>query len=179
MQKRLFSILLVILVTSVQWVSAQGTGLSEYRLGSGDQIRIQVYGEDDLTLESLLSDAGTVSYPFLGEIKVLGMTLGSLEELITQGLKPDYLVNPIVSVSVVEYRHFYITGEVEKPGGFPFQPGLTVNKAISLAGGMTDRASENKMFVIRDNDDSQTPQKILLNTPVMPGDIITIEQSFF
>lgn len=179
MHKSFVSIISLLMLSLSGLVFAQGSGLSEYRLGSGDQIRIQVYGEEDLTIEALLSDAGTVSFPFLGELKVLGITLGRLEELITAGLKPDYLVNPIVSVSVVEYRHFYITGEVEKPGGFPFQPGLTINKAISLAGGMTDRASENKMFVIRDNDSTQTPQKVQLNTPVMPGDIITIEQSFF
>jgi polysaccharide export outer membrane protein len=154
-------------------------GLSGYALGSGDTVRIQVYGEQDLTIEAQLSDAGTVSYPFLGELRLLGLTVGQLQDKITAGLKGDYLIDPKVTVTILEYRQFYINGEVKRPGGFPFQPGLTVSKAVSLAEGFTERASRSNIFIISDSDDTQTPRRAELNSPVKPGDIITIEQSFF
>ena len=160
-------------------VCAQNGALSEYRLGSGDKIRIHVFGEDTLTVETLLSDAGTISYPFLGEIKVKGLTAGQLEKLITDGLKGPYLVDPKVNVSVLEYRPFYIHGEVQKSGGYPYQPGLTLRKAISLASGFTERAAEDKIYVIHEGDTAQAHQPMKMDDPVSPGDTITVEQSFF
>ena len=155
--------------------------LSDYRLGSGDMIKITVFEEPDLGLEVRLSDAGTVSYPFLGELRVSGLTVGQLEDRIIGGLKGDYLVNPSVTVSVMEYRQFYIHGEVENPGGFAYLPGLTLRKAVALAGGFTERASRSKMYVIRDGVgyDSERGRQISFDEELDPGDIITIEQSFF
>lgn len=153
---------------------------SSYRLGAGDVVNIRVFGEEDLSKEKIrLTDAGTVPYPVLGELRVLGMTVGDLERLITEGLKGRYLVNPRVSVQIDEYRPFYVNGMVDKPGGYPYQPGLTVRKAASLAGGFKERASSSKMYVIREGDKTQTPVKVDLNTLVGPGDILTIEESFF
>lgn len=154
--------------------------LSSYRLGSGDLITIRVLGEEDLKREKVrLSDAGTLSFPVLGEIRVKGMTVGGLEELITKGLKGRYLLDPQVTVTIEEYRNFFVNGEVEKPGGYPFSPGLTVRKAISIAGGFKERAARDKMSIIRDDDPSQTPKRVDLNAPVLPGDILTVEASFF
>ncbi|WP_406828063.1 polysaccharide biosynthesis/export family protein [Microbulbifer sp. ARAS458-1] len=153
--------------------------VGDYQLGSGDKIQISVYGEEDLTLETTLSDSGVINYPFLGELKVVGLTVSSLEAVIVNGLKPDYLINPNVHVSILEYRPFFINGEVEKPGGYPFQPGLTISKAAALAQGFTERASYNKIFIIRGDDASQSREKAELNTLLRPGDIVTVEQSFF
>ncbi|UCV13955.1 polysaccharide biosynthesis/export family protein [Quatrionicoccus australiensis] len=156
------------------------TGLSTYRLAAGDVITIRVLGEEDLSKEKIrLTDAGSVSYPALGEVKVLGLTTGDLERIITTGLKGRYLVNPKVSVQIEEYRPFYINGLVDKPGGYPYQPGLTIRKAASLAGGFKERASINKIYIIRDGDPLQRSQKAELNTYVLPGDIVTVEESFF
>jgi polysaccharide biosynthesis/export protein VpsN len=158
------------------------SAVSDYRLGSGDSIKITVYEEPELELEEVrLSDAATISYPFLGELQVSGLTVGQLEDKITAGLKGDYLVNPNVTVSVVEYRQFYIHGEVADPGGFSYLPGLTLRKAIALAGGFTERASRSKMYVIRDGTvhTSELGRQISLDEELSPGDIVTIEQSFF
>ena len=157
--------------------SAQAAGLSDYALGSGDLVSIQVFGEEDLSFEIRLSDAGTIPYPFLGEVNAVGKTTGQLSALITRGLKGDYLVNPNVNVTVLEYRQFFVNGEVKKPGGYPFQPGLTLQKAVALAGGFTERASTSKMFVVSDGGSAQ--KRIALNSSINPGDIITIDQSFF
>ena len=153
---------------------------SSYRLGAGDVVNIRVFGEEDLSKEKIrLTDAGTVPYPVLGELRVLGMTVGDLERLITDGLKGRYLVNPRVSVQIDEYRPFYVNGMVEKPGGYPYQPGLTIRKAVSLAGGFKERASSSKMYLIREGDQSHQPVKVDLNAQIAPGDILTIEESFF
>ena len=160
--------------------SAQTSTLSNYRLGSGDVISIQVLGEDDLKRERIrLSDAATISYPILGEIRLYGKTVAELETLIREGLTGRYLVNPQVTVTIIEYRNFFINGQVEKPGGYPYIPGLTVRKAVSLAGGFKERASKEKIFVIRDDDRTQTSKRVSQDETVRPGDIITVEESFF
>ena len=152
---------------------------THYRLGTGDEIRIQVYGEDDLSMETRISDSGLIAYPFIGELRVAGRTAAEVEAMIVDGLKPDYLVNPAVNVSVLEYRQFFIHGEVEAPGGYPFQPGLTVQKAIALGGGFTERASRQRIFVVHDDDPEQQRQSVGLNAPLRPGDTVIVDQSFF
>ncbi len=153
--------------------------LPDYELGTGDMIRIQVYDEEDLYLESRVSDRGTISYPFLGELKVTGKTANQLAETIASRLKGDYLIHPKVSVDIMEYREFYVNGEVEDPGGYPFQPGVTVRKAISIAGGFKERASKEKINVIHDDDPNGEPKPVRLDEFILPGDIITVEESFF
>jgi protein involved in polysaccharide export with SLBB domain len=82
-------------------------------------------------------------------------------------------------VSIDEYRNFFVNGQVEKPGGYPYSPGLTVRKAISIAGGFKERAARDKISIIRDDDSTQTPKKVDQNAIVFPGDILTVEESFF
>jgi polysaccharide biosynthesis/export protein VpsN len=181
MTQRIASLFIALLSLLHAAAIAQGANtLSSYKLGSGDMISIRVLGEDDLKREKLrLSDAGTVSFPILGEIRVRGMTVGALEDFITKGLKGRYLLDPKVTVSIEEYRNFFVNGLVEKPGGYQFVPGLTVRKAVSIAGGFKERAARDKINIIRDDDPTQTARRVDLNSPVMPGDILTIEESFF
>jgi polysaccharide export outer membrane protein len=152
---------------------------ARYELGPGDKISIVVFGEPDLSMQVSLNDSGTMSYPFLGELTIEGLTIKEVEAMITKGLKGPYLVNPVVTVSMLEYRPFFVHGEVASPGAIPYQPRLTVERAIALAGGFTERGSRNKIEVIREADDTRTSQKIDLSDPVRPGDVITVGQSFF
>lgn len=154
-------------------------GAGAYKLGPGDQILINVFGEDDLSMDFRLNDTGTLNYPFLGELEIAGLSVVQLEQLITDGLKGPYLVDPDVSVSVKEYRPFYMYGEIEEPGGFPYQPGLTLEKAIALGGGFTERAAKGKITVIRAADAGRVSRPIQLSDPVFAGDVITVHQSFF
>jgi len=152
----------------------------QYKLSSGDVISIKVFAEPDLSIEQIkLTDNGTFNYPFVGEIKAKGLTAPELQREITSKLKGDYLVNPRVSVSVLEYRQFFISGEVKNPDGYPFQPGLTIRRAIALAGGMTERASERRITIVREDDPSKTPKYVTLDDLVMPGDSVKIDQGFF
>lgn len=176
---RYFTGLLICLLFNIgQSVASEGN--STYKLASGDVIRIHVFSEPDLSFEELrLTDAGTFSYPFIGEVRAKGKTAAEIEEILVQKLQGEFLVDPRISISVLEYREFFISGEVKQPGGYKFQPGLTLRRAIALAGGLTERASTNRITLIRDSDNDRTPTKATLDTPVMPGDSINIEQGFF
>jgi polysaccharide export outer membrane protein len=155
--------------------------LSTYRLAAGDVVSVKVFNEPDFTQERIrLTDAGTLSFPILGELAVLGMTTGELEGMITQRLKGRILVNPQVTVWIEQYRPFFINGMVERPGAYPYLPGLTVRKAASIAGGLRERASTSKIFVLREKARmSDKGVRATLDTEIGPGDTITVEESFF
>lgn len=149
-----------------------------YRLGAGDKIEIKVHDQEDLSLSVQLTDSGVINYPFLGAIKLTGLTLKQLEQLIHDGLKGDYLINPSVYVGITEYRPFFIHGEVRRPGGFPYQPGMTVNQAIALAGGLTERASRDRILINREGKQTE-PEAGTINSRINAGDTISISQRFF
>ncbi|MEW5009166.1 MAG: polysaccharide biosynthesis/export family protein [Cycloclasticus sp.] len=171
------SVLLSLLLPG--FLQAADSHSNEYLLGPGDLLSIHVFEEEELSLELRLSDRGTIAYPFLGEIKTQGLRLADLNRLIKQGLADGYLVNPVVSITIIEYRQFYINGEVEKPGGYAYLPGLTVQKAVAIAGGFTERASKEKITVVRDGAENEVPRQLSISSAVRPGDVVTIEESFF
>ncbi|WP_247664822.1 polysaccharide biosynthesis/export family protein [Pseudoalteromonas sp. MMG010] len=152
--------------------------IDNYQLGAGDKVLIKVFGQSDLDVEALLSISGLVNYPFLGEIKLTSLTVKEVEGLITQGLKAGYLNNPNVYVQVIEYRPFYIHGEVKKPGAYPYQIGMTVNQAVALAGGLTERASESKIYLFKERAKSEG-LLVKLSSVVGAGDTIRINQRLF
>jgi protein involved in polysaccharide export with SLBB domain len=100
-----------------------------YRLGAGDVINISVYGEDDLSRHNYrLPDSGLITFPF-GEVRALGLSLVELENKVADGLRGGYLINPRVSVSIEAYRPFFVNGQVNNAGAYPYQPGMSVRKA--------------------------------------------------
>lgn len=172
-----FMLLLAVTVHAQSNAVTESEMLSSYQLGVGDSIQISVYGEPDLKLETKLTDAGTIIFPFLGEISAADLTVGQLKERITQGLTGRYLVDPKVTVSVMAYREFFVNGEVKKPGAFPYFPGLNVQKAISMAGGFSERASQSEVLIIHDKNSESV--EVGLDAPVLPGDVVIVEESFF
>ena len=169
---------LVLLLWLAAAALAQPTD-SDYRLGPGDKITIKVFGEEDLSMDVRLNDTGRLNYPFLGELVVQGLTVAELEQVITRGLRGSYLRDPTVTVLIGEYRPFFVNGEVQKPGGFPYQPKLTVEQAIALGGGFTSRGSHSRIDIIRASDPQHKAMHVELTDPVFPGDIITVKQSIF
>jgi polysaccharide export outer membrane protein len=161
-------------------VASPDVGTQEYRLGTGDVVSVRVYGGDeDLRLDRVRLDAaGTLILPF-GDYKAHGRTTREVESAITESIRGRLLRNPRVSVTIDEYRPFFVDGQVGRPGAYPYQPGLTVRKAITIAGGLRERASLRKIFLLRENDRSNTPTNVDLNTPVGPGDTIDVEESMF
>ena len=153
---------------------------TQYKLAAGDVLRIIVFGEPELSMKKIrLSDAGTFSYPFLGEISAKGLTPNQVEKIIVDGLKQGYLIDPKVSLSQIEYRSFYINGEVQKPGSYPFVPGLTLEKAIALGGGLTERASIKRVTIVRGDGGPTLTDTVTRTTTIAPGDTISIAQGFF
>jgi len=175
---KIFTALFILVSLFVSTLSAAEL-LTHYKLGPGDQIKIQVTGENDLLLDVLIGESGMISYPFLGDVNVNDLTVSELDDFITKGLKGPYLVDPDVTVSVQTHRKFFVDGKVEKPGGFPFEPGMTVRKAISMAGGFDERANKKRIFVIRAGKENAKPEQISLDDAINPGDTVTVERSFF
>lgn len=179
LSQRLALLVIFVLLATPLFADTTLTG-STYRLAPGDVIKVTVFGEPDLSVESIrLNDAGAFSYPFLGELNALQLTAAELEARLVEGLQGDFLIDPRVTVSVLEYRQFFINGEVKTAGAYSWQPGLTLRQAVAMAGGLSERASQRRMSVVRGGDTSQTPERINMDAPISPGDIITIDQGFF
>ena len=151
----------------------------DYLLGPGDKIKISVYDEPDLTVEKTIDRTGVISFPFLKDIKVARVTTSDVEKKIREGLLGDYLVDPQVTVTVVQYRPFFIHGQVVRPGGYPYQDDLRLDKAIALAGGLASRASKTNWKITRIVNSETVTIEANISTIVLPDDIIKIEQSFF
>jgi polysaccharide export outer membrane protein len=151
-----------------------------YRLGAGDKVRIIVFGEDSLTGEYLVPGGpGKISFPLVGDISAGGLTVSELETELENALRDGFLKQPRVSIEVLEYRPFFILGEVMKPGEYPFTNGLTVLNAVATANGFTYRADTRKVYIKRANSTAEQRFQLTTSTPVEPGDTIRIAERFF
>ena len=152
----------------------------EYRLGPGDAVRIITYGEDPLTGEFRVNDQGAIALPLAGAIRASGKTPPELAEAVAAALKKDdVLRKPSVSVEVSVYRPIYVLGEVNKPGQYPYQPGMTVVTAAAVAGGFTYRAVEDYAAVVRTVDGDSVEGKASRQAFLSPGDVITVYERRF
>jgi len=166
------------------WVgTAPVTGGAEevptaYRLGTGDKVRLTVYNEPTLSGEFNLNDQGAVTLPLIGAVGLIGKTISESEEVITARYAKDYLVNPRVNVEVLNYRPFFILGEVRSPGSYAYVNGMTVVNAIALAGGYTPRSNRDRIVVKRAADPT-VEQRAQEDSVVLPGDVIRVPERFF
>jgi len=152
----------------------------DYRLGAGDKLRISVFGEDTLSGEFLVpGGAGLIAFPLIGDVRAAGLTVNELQAEIEGKLKPDYLKDPHVSIEVLNYRPFYILGEVMKPGEYPYTNSLTVLNAVATANGFTYRANTHRVYIKRANSSKETEYPLDATTVVQPGDTIRIGERFF
>ena len=146
-----------------------------YRLGPGDALNIRIYNQPQLSGAYSVDDSGFVSLPLLGPVAASGGGTDALEAAITAALEKNGLIlHPAVAVEVVTYRPFYILGEVNTPGQYPFRPGMTALTAISIAGGFTYRACEDYAGVTRDIGSNAAQYRAPLSALVQPGDVITV-----
>ncbi len=151
----------------------------QYKLGSGDKVRLTVFGHEDLSGQFEIDGGGNLSIPLVGAVSVGGRTLPQAEFTIIGALKPDYLKNPRVNLEVLNYRPFYIIGEVNSPGSYAYVNGITILNAVAIAAGFTYRARENKMTVIRGTDSSRQERPATPQTVVLPGDVIKVPERYF
>ncbi|MFT5448859.1 MAG: protein involved in polysaccharide export with SLBB domain [Gammaproteobacteria bacterium] len=156
------------------------TAQAEYLIGPDDVVTVTVYQEPDLSIENAkVGPDGTISMPLLGNLTVSGLSSRQLHALVTQRLADGYLKQPNVTVKVDRQQLYYIKGEVAAPGGYVLVDGLTVEKAIALAGGYTERAAKSDVTIVREGPSGDGLREAPVSTPIRAGDVITIEESFF
>lgn len=184
--RKILSLILTLgLITACNSATMQNSSVTleqpigEYVLGTGDKISLIVFGHEDLSGEFSVDSTGSISFPLIKETKVSGLTTQALEDMITSKLSPQYLVDPKVSVEVIDYRDIFILGEVRTPGKYDYIPGVTVQKAVAVAGGYTYRAQEGSAELTRQTD-QEIHTKIVNDKQILaPGDTIVIKRRWF
>jgi protein involved in polysaccharide export with SLBB domain len=188
--KILASLIVFVLITiSAPHVFAQDTASSKdvpannsadsYKLGAGDRLKVTVFGEDALSGEFEIDGQGMVSLPLIGNLKAGGSDVRSLENNFADKLKDGYLVSPRVSIEVLNFRPFFILGEVKNPGSYPYVNGLTVLNAVALAGGFTHRARTDQVLIRHGSDAKEKEFGEGEDGKVLPGDVIRVTERFF
>ena len=152
---------------------------ASYHLGPGDKLRVITFGEANLSGEFLVSEVGRVSFPLIGDVPAGGLTPTEFSKELTNKLSNGYLRAPRVSVEVLNFRPYYILGEVGKPGEYPFTNGLTVTNAVATAGGFTYRANIHRVFVRGQRESREHVVPLTGVTLVHPGDTIRIPERLF
>ena len=153
--------------------------LSAYVIGSGDRIKITVLEIQDMTVETDVATDGSVDLPLVGSIRVAGRTTTELRNVLAERLARDYVKDPKVNVEVAKYRPFYVLGQVNKPGSYPFEPELDIRKAAAIAGGFNRRADTDAAYLVREVDGRNDRRRVGLGTRVFPGDVIEIDRRLF
>lgn len=152
---------------------------SAYQLGSSDRLRVTVFGHPDLSGEFEVDGTGSISLPLIGQKTAVGLSTAQLETSITETLAAGYILDPRVSVEVINYRPFYILGEVGTPGEYPYTNGLTVQNAVAAAGGYTYRANKRVVYIKSIDSDREIPYDLTPGTVVKPGDTLRIGERIF
>ena len=175
-------VVIFLCVISGSSASAQvANSIPQYLLGSGDRLSIVFFGKHvgDLSGEYEIDGAGLIPMPLVGSIRVQGLTVSEAEAAIKAAYQPDYVKDPRISIQVLNYRPFYIMGQVNSPGSYPYVNGITVLEAVVIAGGFTKRARESEMRIIRGTDKSRSKQDATPDTIILPGDVIEVPQRYF
>lgn len=160
--------------------AAEANVVQGYQLGAGDKLRVTVFNEPNLTGEYSVSSGGTVAFPLIGPVEAGSQTIEHLSQAITARLAEGYVNDPRVSVEVLNYRPFYILGEVSRPGEYPYVNGMTLEQAVAAAGGFTYRAKRSAVFLRRARA-TQERTAPLEGAPVyvQPGDTIRVGERYF
>lgn len=164
---------------NTQDVGAGGASAPSYRLGSGDEIKVTVFGEADLSGAYVVDGDGQITMPLVGQVVVGKLTLSEASTSLESRLKDGWLRDPKVTAELTKGRPYYILGEVNKPGEYPFSAGLTVMNAIASAGDFTYRADKVRILIKSADNPNEREVDLTPTTPVQPGDTIRIRERFF
>jgi protein involved in polysaccharide export with SLBB domain len=150
------------------------------KLGPNDRLRITVFGQPTLTGEYTLDGNGVLAFPLIGNVPANGSTTSELQQKIAAKLNPEYLINPSVSAEIVNRRPFYVIGEVQKPGNYPYVTDMTAVNAIAMAGGFTRRARKNDFYIRRfDKDGKMVRIEANAGTVLQAGDTLEVRERLF
>jgi polysaccharide biosynthesis/export protein len=150
-----------------------------YRLGAGDRIRVTVFEQDGLTNSYSVDQSGYLSFPLVGAIPARGHTAQQMEKAIADKLRQGYLRDPDVSVEIDRYRPIFVMGEVGAAGQYSYVPGLTVQKAIAIAGGFSPRANQESVDITRDINGKVMTGRVVTSDPLLPGDTVYVRERLF
>lgn len=150
-----------------------------YRLGPGDTLRITVYNEQNLSGEYTVNGEGNLSLNLIGAVAARNLSVPEVARLIEDKLRDGFLRDPRVSIDVLNYRPFFVLGEVRNPGKYPYVNGMTVLNAVAVAGGYTAWARENRVILVRESDPARAEWLADERTTIMPGDVIRVRERFF
>jgi len=164
---------------SLQPSTLSGESIRSYRLGVGDKVRVNVFGEPDLSGTYEINPTGNVSLPLAGDVQAAGLDANALKENARRKYADGYLKNPRITVEVVGYRPIYVHGEVRTAGEFPYKSGLRLRDAIALAGGYTYRANTGYILLSRSGQPRESRVNVAADLAVLPGDNIRIPERYF
>lgn len=151
----------------------------DYRLGPGDKLKITVFGNQDVSGEAVVDPQGHIAVPLIGQVQAGSLTVADVEKSITEALNKDYLVDPKVTIEVLNYRPFFILGEVNKPGSYYYIAGLNLRQAVAIGGGYTRRARTSEAIIHRSGAHGEETITAEPETPILPGDTIDVPRRLF
>lgn len=150
-----------------------------YVLDAGDRVRVTVFDQANLTNTYAIDQSGYLAFPLVGSVPARGRTAKQLEADIAAQLRQGYLRNPDVSVEIDRYRPIFVLGEVGAAGQYSFVPGMTVQKAIAVAGGYSARATQDSVDITRSISGKVMTGRVLISDPILPGDTIYVRERLF
>ena len=150
-----------------------------YRLGAGDRIRVTVFEQEGLTNTYSIDQSGYFAFPLVGSVPARGHTVKQIEASLAAKLREGYLRDPDVSVEVDRYRPIFVMGEVGAAGQYSYVPGLTVQKAVAVAGGFTPRANQGSVDITRDVNGKVFTGRVRTSDPLLPGDTVYVRERLF
>jgi len=150
-----------------------------YTLGTGDRLRVIVFGQDNLSNVYAVDSTGCVSMPLIDVVPVAGLTTQQAERAIEAKLRNGFIREPRVAVEIDAFRPFYILGEVTTPGQYPFVTGLTIQKAAAIASGFTPRADRYQAEITRQGSGGVVLAAVPTTYPIRPGDTIVVKERWF
>ncbi|HVI29303.1 polysaccharide biosynthesis/export family protein [Hansschlegelia sp.] len=150
-----------------------------YVLASGDKLRINVFGQQNLTNSYAVEPDGSIAMPLVGRYQVSGKTSDQVRTGLEAKLKSGYLRDPNVSVEIESYRPFFILGEVTNAGQYPYVAGMTAENAVAIASGFSPRARRDRVELTRRVGDRVFKGEVPVTYPIRPGDTINIEERWF
>lgn len=166
-------------VVGSEALDSQGSSSGErrHKIAPGDAISLMVFGESDLSIENVrVPQSGRVSFPLIGSVPVAGKTISQVESSVSELLAQGYVRNPRLSVTIFSYRPVFIRGAVRETGSYPFTEGLTIAKAIALAGGSKNSAKTLGVNVSRDGKVVAQDLSIDSEVEVASGDVISVAE---
>ena len=150
-----------------------------YQLGAGDRVRVTVFEQESLTNTYSVDQSGSIAFPLVGAVPARGRTAQQIEASLAEKLRQGYLRDPDVSVEVDRYRPIFVMGEVGAAGQYSYVPGLTVQKAIAIAGGFSPRANQGTVDITRDINGKVMTGRVVTSDPLLPGDTIYVRERLF